>query len=1059
MIPQDLPIALRAFVDATTAPAPRQRHHTMQAIGPSDRVLVIDTETTTDASQQLRFGVYQLREGDPLAEAGIFYDAESLTDDELAILSAEAERLEMRLMPVAEFIEDVFYEATYEGLGTLVGFNLPFDISRLAIAHAPARGKAMRGGFSFRLSANRRWPRIQIKHLSQRAALIRFAMVAGTRAGRGMRRRRQRRAPRRGYFVDVKTAAAALTARSFSLAGLADHLAVPNRKLNTNEHGGPLTADYVAYAARDVQTTWECYVELRDRFARFGLTRTPLPRIYSEASLGKAHLREMGVDPWREVQPDLDPRMTGIILSTYYGGRTEVRIRRQVRQVAYCDFLSMYPTVCVLMNLWRFITASGIRHRDATEETRNFLETLTPEIMQRPATWLFLHVLVQVMPDDDLFPVRAKYGGETHYTIGLNHLTASTPMWFTLADCVTATLLGGKPPKVLQAVRFEPKDRQPSLHPVSILGDDAYRIDPVRDDFIRRLIELRSDIRAQEVDPDSDAAARRDTAQQAVKILANATSYGIFIELNPNEMPEPVQTKGYGNGEAFDCTLGQVEEPGRYFHPLLGTLITGAARLMLALTEQLIRDSGLDWVFCDTDSMAIARPPDMAEPDFHAKVQAIRDWFASLNPYRGRAGGASILKLEDTNFAVAADGSASQDLAPLYCFAVSPKRYAMFNLAADDRPILRKASAHGLGHLTDPYGDAAPPVSIAAPLTGRASPEVSRWQHDVWVRIILAALVGRPEQVRVHDLPNFDQPAVSRYAATTPALLTWFKRYNMGKPYRQQVRPFNFLLAFQAKRPELDAQAAAQDSMAAKTVRPRATKNLPRAVAPYNRSLVRAAVHCFDRETGERIARRQLKTVSQALVRYHLRPDRKVFGAEYRDAGNTHPLHVRAAAIHFIGKEANRWEEQLHLGEDPEAQAEYGTLPSDRDAMAAMVQAGIRRHGAKAVAARAGISRQHASSVITGARCPSPAVLELLTRAVAALNAEQDRAAAEAADRLQAVRRACDRHGIRHVARIARINDANLSRIIAGKRRASPVTTAALMAAIRRLDAVDTEPS
>ena len=140
----------------------------------------------------------------------------------------------------------------------------------------------------------------------------------------------------------------------------------------------------MTYAARDVQTTWECYVALRDRFAEFSLTQTPLPRIYSEASLGKAHLREMNVAPWREVQPDFDPRMTGIILSTYYGGRTEVRIRRQVRQVAYCDFLSMYPTVCVLMDLWRFVTANGIRHCDATEETRDFLATLTSSIMQQP---------------------------------------------------------------------------------------------------------------------------------------------------------------------------------------------------------------------------------------------------------------------------------------------------------------------------------------------------------------------------------------------------------------------------------------------------------------------------------------------------------------------------------------------------------------------------------------------------------------------------------------------------------------------------------------------------
>jgi hypothetical protein len=50
------------------------------------------------------------------------------------------------------------------------------------------------------------------------------------------------------------------------------------------------------------------------------------------------------------------------------------------------------------------------------------------------------------------------------------------------------------------------------------------------------------------------------------------------------------------------------ENPGDFFHPLLGTLITGAARLMLAITERLLIDEGLDWVFCDTDSMAFAVP-------------------------------------------------------------------------------------------------------------------------------------------------------------------------------------------------------------------------------------------------------------------------------------------------------------------------------------------------------------------------------------------------------------------------------------------------------------------
>ena len=55
----------------------------------------------------------------------------------------------------------------------------------------------------------------------------------------------------------------------------------------------------------------------------------------------------------------------------------------------------------------------------------------------------------------------------------------------------------------------------------------------------------------------------------------------------------------------------EIKEPGKFFHPLLATLITGAARLMLAIAESLCLAKGLDWAFCDTDSMAIAKPDRM----------------------------------------------------------------------------------------------------------------------------------------------------------------------------------------------------------------------------------------------------------------------------------------------------------------------------------------------------------------------------------------------------------------------------------------------------------------
>ena len=187
-----------------------------------------------------------------------------------------------------------------------------------------------------------------------------------------------------------------------------------------------------------------------------------MANVLSEASLGKAYLRQIGVRPFREVQPDFPAHLTGKILSAYFGGRAEVRRRREVRQVLYCDFLSMYPTVCTLMRLWRFVIAQGMEWRDSTEEIRGLLNSVSLEELQRPEFWPQLTTLVRVKPQADILPVRAKYDGKSQ-TIGLNYLTSEFPLWFTLADVIAAKLLGGKSPEILEAITFSPKVPQAGL--------------------------------------------------------------------------------------------------------------------------------------------------------------------------------------------------------------------------------------------------------------------------------------------------------------------------------------------------------------------------------------------------------------------------------------------------------------------------------------------------------------------------------------------------------------------------------------------------------------------
>jgi hypothetical protein len=87
------------------------------------------------------------------------------------------------------------------------------------------------------------------------------------------------------------------------------------------------------------------------------------------------------------MQPDFSPERTGQIMSTYFGGRSEIHIMREITEVIHTDFLSMYLTVCTLMGLWKFVIANGVLEIDDTEAVRQFVERCTPETMQTKSVW------------------------------------------------------------------------------------------------------------------------------------------------------------------------------------------------------------------------------------------------------------------------------------------------------------------------------------------------------------------------------------------------------------------------------------------------------------------------------------------------------------------------------------------------------------------------------------------------------------------------------------------------------------------------------------------------
>ena len=638
MIPitDHLPIALRAYADAPKARKPRR------GIGASPWTLTFDCETSTEAGQSLRFGSYQLRNGERLIEAGLFYDPDGVSADELATLTAFAKREKLHVRTRDEFADDVLFRRAYQLRARIVGFNLPFDISRLAIDHGPARG-AMYGGFTFTVARQKFWPNIRVKHLARRCALIDFAAPFRQRNSRGQRNREMQTPVQRGYFVDVSTLSASLLSQGFTLGSLSRFLNVPHPKLEFDEFDGPLTDTMLAYAVRDVQTTWECYAALLEKLDRLGMAD-----LRPEESLARRALARVICAKWASPLAYDATRFP-----TRNAGLHNVQLLWGALRNQDTPGSAASDPVRFPVHVSHGLHTHGpvaLCHRQRHDVARCDSGDAGVARQRHHSGFAIAGTVAKAgnacagATGKRYIPVRAAYEGEAIATIGANYLSSAAPQWFTLADCIASKLLTGKASRVLEAIAYKAGPMQPDLCPINVSGNPQYRVDPAETDLFQRVIELRKATQARMASASGDERDALDGEQHALKICANSTSYGIWMQVNVSKKAQRFTATVIGHdGKAFARETDKAEKPGEYFHPLLASLITGAARLMLAITECQIANHGLEWAFCDTDSMAIAKPDTMTGDEFRQRVSEIADWFAALNPY-GFDG--SILKIE-----------------------------------------------------------------------------------------------------------------------------------------------------------------------------------------------------------------------------------------------------------------------------------------------------------------------------------------------------------------------------------------------------------------------------
>ena len=969
--PDVLEVAVRAWTVTDKKPKssrPRER----SISGYSQRSLVIDCETTIDASQRLLFGVYRVysdrpsqRAGVWCSEEGIFYadDLPETDPDGYATIQSFAERRRedappgtnpnFKVMSRHEFVDGPFRQWGYKRKATIVGYNLPFDLARLAVHVGDARGETFRGGVSLQLwdnwngNENRYRPRIVVKHIDGHRTRIKFTT---SKEHADAKTRRIAFDYFEGKFLDLRTLAFAQSDEAHLTLETACQRSGVNYVKRPVTHG-IITANNVEYCREDVKATAELMTALVGQHDLHPVNLEP-HHTYSAATVGKAYWKALGIETSASRLDGYPDQQHAQAMAAFFGGRAECKIRKTEVPVVVCDFKSMYMTVNALMETWKLITAQHLKTVDVTNSVRELIAD--PDLAARCFTrelWPQLQTLVEVEPNGATLPVRARYATTSPtWTVGVNPNHSNQPAWYSLADIIAAIILDGPTPTIISAYQLVGEGTMPGLEPLKLRGDVDY--DPRIDDLFRVLVEQRHRIRNDKTIPKT----QRAVTAQFLKVKANASGYGTLAQFDRQRLTDAIDIVVHTPTESYVNRLDTIETPGEYTFPHLATTITAAARLMLALVEHEIRLRGGQYAFCDTDSMAIVATRHGAtircpggdiydheqQPAIHAMsfkdVEAIVTRFETLNPYNPTHLPGSILAIENTK---------RGKIRELWCYAISAKRYRL----ADRNGNIIDYKQHGLGQLHNPTSD----------------PQ-REWIAEAWNYLTTGI---EPDWL--------DQPALTKITVSSAEILRWFKTYNRHKPYRDQIKPTNFLLL------------AYPDRLGPNpTVQP---------VAAFNTNTRQyQTFDWYDRTTGKPTTITTRKTTEPGvhtpgvtrvhtyrdiLTRYHNHPEHKTQPKPGTTPKDAHGLLQRRPItplppILYIGKEANDLHQRAH-GITTHDQTNTTYQHPQHTTWTQLTRAVLKTIATKTIAEQTRIPLRTIQRAINGHNTPEPKTLRTLT--------------------------------------------------------------------------------
>jgi hypothetical protein len=259
--------------------------------------LIFDTETTLDPAQKLNFGAFRrcklIGSKYVCIAEGIFHrdDVTNAQSNVLRKYKSDPPTLpaiehfpaetQLRLQNRASFIGRVFWKSVRNG-DLIVGFNLPFDLSRLAVRSTEGKkgdwslalSQLWKNPKTGRVSPNPKRPRIVVDAQNSKMAFVRLGSIL-----------HKEEWPREGRFLDLRTLAWAIRNVSYNLESACKEFHVSGKV--KHKPTGQISSEELEYCRGDVAASHRLLNALMEEFNRNPVDLHP-DKAYSPASIAKA---------------------------------------------------------------------------------------------------------------------------------------------------------------------------------------------------------------------------------------------------------------------------------------------------------------------------------------------------------------------------------------------------------------------------------------------------------------------------------------------------------------------------------------------------------------------------------------------------------------------------------------------------------------------------------------------------------------------------------------------------------------------------------------------------